>query len=146
MRMCLLEKKASKGTIMNGHTPKTKQMGVSSRAALLSLLSPSPSLARSIPRLFKHARTCTQGKYPPSPGAKAKGVGDGPKDGQLKFCSGPHSYRVHTNKYIYTHIYTYIYKHIHIYLYIYTHEYIYKYTYVCVCIYLHLNLINCILF
>ena len=140
--MCVLEREASKGTNMNRHTPKTQQMGVSSRAALLSLPSPSSSLARSIPRLFKHARACTQGKYPPSPGAKAKGVGDGPKDGQLKFCSGPHSYRVHTNKYIYT----YTYKHRHIYLYIYTHVYIYIYMYVCVCIYLHLTLIICILF
>mmetsp|Transcript_63850 Transcript_63850/g.93491 ORF Transcript_63850/g.93491 Transcript_63850/m.93491 type:complete len:268 (-) Transcript_63850:425-1228(-) len=33
-------------------------------------------------------RVAAKGKYPPSPGAKAKGVGDGPKDGQLKFCSG----------------------------------------------------------
>ena len=29
-----------------------------------------------------------QGKFPPTPGAKPKGVGEGPKDGKLKFCTG----------------------------------------------------------
>jgi len=33
-------------------------------------------------------RVAAKGKYPPSPGAKPKGVGEGPKDGQLKFCTG----------------------------------------------------------
>ena len=33
-------------------------------------------------------RVVPKGKFPPTPGPKPKGVGDGPKDGQLKFCTG----------------------------------------------------------
>ena len=34
-------------------------------------------------------RVVAKGRYPPTPGPKPKGVGEGPsKDGQLKFCTG----------------------------------------------------------
>jgi len=42
-------------------------------------------------------RVVAKGRYPPTPGPKPKGVGEGPsKDGQLKFCTGePPTYNVY---------------------------------------------------